>query len=514
VRQFVTDHQMGKFCCRTSLGTSLKSYLRQKQTAPLTPEDYRIQFYKTYRREAEVSDRAFVKKYNEDLNTTLIFVSHINHFDRPILTLRRQAGLLSAVTAPFIVDLSTQLRGDTTKATVNLLSLLLYQSNNTIFDGHTTPTLYLGPPTSNPTDKSAQLFFSVSLIISLLSAFLAMIRRPWLDNYMSVDTRSSDMEQCHIRQRRFNDLAASKFKGMMAATRYLLQVAVFMFAVGLCLQLEVYNRLAGVPVLLIVFAGVFLYVGYVASAARSACLTNDGRIGVSAFRRKLDLQCISWALRSSSDDVVRLSAVEFLVTMGRLDGFEPTLVKDCLEVFIGCIDVTHRNVAIAQGLGELAIASSMSFLRTLSHLSVADPYNLDIIRKRYTEVFPSHADFDGRPFYHTMSAIHSAFYRHSERQQVQWGDYKPSDHEHTIVADALANLARYKYKVPPKKVPRWTLRFALHSLSQDPLPPTSVIADCLMIVAIDLGIVVSGGGSTTSNERWVHSVRQMAVSLT
>ena len=38
-------------------------------------EDPRTRFYKIYRREAEEYDKEFMKKYDEDLNTTLIFVS-------------------------------------------------------------------------------------------------------------------------------------------------------------------------------------------------------------------------------------------------------------------------------------------------------------------------------------------------------------------------------------------------------------------------------------------------------
>jgi hypothetical protein len=176
----------------------------------------------------------------------------------------------------------------------------------------------------------------------------------------------------------------------------------------------------------------------------------------------------------------------------------PRLLKIASRFSSAALTSPTDNVAIAQGLGELAIASSMSFLRTLSHLSVADPTTnlLDIIRKRYTEVTShSHADFRWPPILpyderNPQCILPTRAKRQPDKTtHVQWGDYKPSDHEHTIVADALANLARsISTEVPPKKVPRWTLRFALHSLSQDPLPPTSVIADCLMIVAIDLGI--------------------------
>jgi len=40
-------------------------------------EDHRSRFYEHYRKEAEEYDKEFMKKYDEDLNTTLIFVSYV-----------------------------------------------------------------------------------------------------------------------------------------------------------------------------------------------------------------------------------------------------------------------------------------------------------------------------------------------------------------------------------------------------------------------------------------------------
>ena len=42
-----------------------------------TQEDHRARFFEDYRKEAEEYDREFMKKYDEDLNTTLIFVSFV-----------------------------------------------------------------------------------------------------------------------------------------------------------------------------------------------------------------------------------------------------------------------------------------------------------------------------------------------------------------------------------------------------------------------------------------------------
>jgi len=41
---------------------------------PSTKGDLRTKFYEKYRHEAEEYDREFIKKYDEDMNTTLIFV--------------------------------------------------------------------------------------------------------------------------------------------------------------------------------------------------------------------------------------------------------------------------------------------------------------------------------------------------------------------------------------------------------------------------------------------------------
>ena len=49
----------------------------RRQDIPSAQEDHRAQFFEDYRREAEEYDKEFIKKYDEDLNTTLIFVSFL-----------------------------------------------------------------------------------------------------------------------------------------------------------------------------------------------------------------------------------------------------------------------------------------------------------------------------------------------------------------------------------------------------------------------------------------------------
>ena len=59
---------------RDSIQEALRMYLQ-----PVKSDDPRIDFYTTYKRETTEYDTEYMQKYNEDLNTTLIFVRSCNY---------------------------------------------------------------------------------------------------------------------------------------------------------------------------------------------------------------------------------------------------------------------------------------------------------------------------------------------------------------------------------------------------------------------------------------------------
>ena len=59
---------------------------RKEKDQELPQEDLRVKFYEHYRKEAEEYDREFTKKYDEDLNTTLIFVGYAHFLGVRMLT--------------------------------------------------------------------------------------------------------------------------------------------------------------------------------------------------------------------------------------------------------------------------------------------------------------------------------------------------------------------------------------------------------------------------------------------
>ena len=259
---------------------------------------------------------------------------------------------------------------------------------------------------------------------------------------------------------------------------------------------------------------IWLSVGFVRRVNRARLGPRIGQIiGQRMVTHVLDLRCILWTLQTSVDGPVRRSALKYLATM-TLDDFNPTqFVGGWFDIFLICTQVTNGNATVIQGFEWLAERSSLFCLHMLSHLVVADPMPkvLEDVRQRYTRIFPSRTDFRGLPASHTLGVIHSVlcsnltedlentlltegpmrpiFVVRPPRWRVQWNDYRPSGSDHTTIARALTKFAQFEYKRSGQhaKVPRWLLRFALHSLSQDPPPSPSVIFDSLSIIAIDLG---------------------------
>ena len=467
--------------------------------------------------------------------------------------------MFSAVTSAFILDVQSQLQPDTGKEIAGLLRVLIYKIDNSTFENDPPIPPQLTGPSNTIVQVQAILF--ASLAVSLLSAFLAMLGKQWLNRYGSNGMRGTAIERCHDRQRKLDGMDAWYFDRVMESLPLMLQAALMLFGCGLSRYLwEISTIVASIVIGVTSFGVLFYSTTAVAGARFASCpyQTPGSRIlrsaasvvastttaVASAFERAArrsknfrifnriiclsnpcfevtlppehqgsghgafqDLRCISWTLKTLPDRVIQLSTLEPLATMVTLADFDPTLVADCLDALTGYVMVANDTVVVAQGSEKLATASAMCLLRTFSHLSVMDPTSrvLGDVRKHYNVVFPPDTNFKGFPFCHTLGAIHSAFHPDWNHPWFDWEDYKPPSHEHGIFAHAIANVAQseYRRRGPEKRVPGWVLRFALHSLSLDPPPPPSVVADCLSIIAIDLGCDVSNTGSTISDQRYV-----------
>ena len=114
-----------------------------------------------------------------------------------------QAGLLSAVSSAFVIDVHSDLRPDPNEQSAALRAILL-TLNQSAIPGET-PTV---PPVEEDLSAgiiNATLFMYISLLMSLFVAFFAMLAKPWINRYLKNSGRSM-IERCGNRQRKFDGL--------------------------------------------------------------------------------------------------------------------------------------------------------------------------------------------------------------------------------------------------------------------------------------------------------------------
>ena len=85
-----------------SLQEALRTFLQ-----PIKTNDHRLDFYTMYKREATEYDTDYVKKYDEDLNTTLIFVRRSSSGPAIYLT-RSHRRVCSPPSAPLLSSMFTR----------------------------------------------------------------------------------------------------------------------------------------------------------------------------------------------------------------------------------------------------------------------------------------------------------------------------------------------------------------------------------------------------------------------
>ena len=239
----------------------------------------------------------------------------------------------------------------------------------------------------------------------------------------------------------------------------------------------------------------------------------------------LDFRCTFWMLQTSSDKNVKALTLDFLGTILSLAGLNSTInskvVVACFDIFSSCFVTRDGGAAIVTKHSEqLAGVSAMCFLRAFASLSSTEPNSPVIgdVSQRYERTFPSGINLHGLPRPIIISTLHLllAGHRQPTRINIDWKSYNPSVDELVPFSRALAQAAQARYRGGENQpeVPHWLARFALRFLSQDPPPPTSVVADCLTIIAVGLGYAIPNITRVAPDEEYVYTWAMIVSLLT
>ena len=166
------------------------------------------------------------------------------------------------MTSAFIIQVDSQLKPDAGDETAALLRVLIYKIDNNTF-GDNIPPLpqWTGPP-SMIVHVQAILF--ASLAVSLLSAFLAMLGKQWLNRYVSTgNMRGSAIERSQNRQRKLDGVVAWYFDHVMESLPLMLQAALLLLGCALSRYLWDISVIVASVVIGVTSLGVVFYLSII-----------------------------------------------------------------------------------------------------------------------------------------------------------------------------------------------------------------------------------------------------------
>ena len=422
--------------------------------------------------------------------------------------------------------------------------------NSTIF-GDNVPTIsqWTGPPR---TIVHVQAMLYASLAASLLSAFFAMLGKQWLNRYVSTDMRGTAIERSQSRQRKLNGIVTWHFNHAMESLPLMLQFALLLLGCALSLYIwEIDTTVASVVLGVTLFGlSCYAFIIIAGTVSVSCPYQTPGAVALrylwqkvpnrstffpiksSAVQRPetqpgpeqpldqeatvLDFLCISWMLRTSLDRGINQLTLRFLASVIMSPGFKTTVVVDCFKMLTGSVSITDNNQAVVlQGSEQLAGTAAACLLGAVSHSLIVNPKSntLKDVHQEFDRIFLPTIDLRSLPFYPTISAVQNLF---NGNDRLSWEGVDPSAPGNLPLVHILVKVAWLRYRrlglEGQKKVPRWVLRFSFHCLLRDPEPPVSVITDCLLIVAIDLGCDISDRDIRNLDKRHVGLAQSCSLS--
>ncbi|KAJ7149452.1 hypothetical protein C8R43DRAFT_822968, partial [Mycena crocata] len=170
------------------------------------------------------------------------------------------AGLFSAVSSAFIIQIQPELQPDPNASNQALLMFIV--ANIT---GNPSPELQPGASNLGVLLVAQSLLY-FSFFSTLGAALLAVLAKQWLLHYDSIGEKGTIEERGMERQRKYDGLQQWKFNLVMQIFPLLLQLSLLMFAVSLSIYLWTIHRTLAAIAITLTSLGFILYMSMVVSA--------------------------------------------------------------------------------------------------------------------------------------------------------------------------------------------------------------------------------------------------------
>ena len=282
-----------------------------------------------------------------------------------------QAGLFSAVSAAFIVNLESNLStGDTTHTTNVLLMILINKIDNGTFPGQI-DSLPVGVGL-NATQIWIQTLAHASLATSLLAAFGAVLVKQWLGHFKTTRFGGGALpERCKRRQLKLDGLKRWHFSTIVSLLPIFLQLSLLFFGIALSANIWTQEHTVASVIIATTAFGVFFYFFTVVASMTSVDCPFQTPVSVVLHRIPGVLERISQSAIALGDVVQKKwekrpkFSLNRLLSSGRarLENGQQTVTKTITGILstLGC----HRRLPVgdpelAAGVTDTASSSEDS----------------------------------------------------------------------------------------------------------------------------------------------------------
>ena len=236
---------------------------------PRTGKDAPSRFWSAYARVAKQHDDEFIERHNGEMDVLLIFV-RATFFSSTWDSIEGvlQAGLFSAVSSAFIVNMQSSLTPSASDTTNALLKILVNKIDNTTFSPQEAALpVWTGP---SSTTIWVQTLAYTSLSSSLLAAFGAVLGKQWLGHFKtSRFGRGALHERCERRQQKLNGLESWHFSTILATLPIFLQLSLLSFGIALAGNIWTLQHTVASVIMATTTFGLIFYFSTVVSSLKS-----------------------------------------------------------------------------------------------------------------------------------------------------------------------------------------------------------------------------------------------------
>ena len=179
-----------------------------------------------------------------------------------------QAGLFSAVSSAFIVNMESSLSPNSSDTTNALLKILINKVDNNTFPSQEAALPVWNGPSS--TSIWVQTLGYTSLSTSLLAAFGAVLGKQWLGHFKTTRFgRGTLQERCQQRQRKLDGLEAWHFSTIIATLPIFLQLSLLFFGIALAANIWIQQHTVASVIMATTALGLIFYFFTVVASLKS-----------------------------------------------------------------------------------------------------------------------------------------------------------------------------------------------------------------------------------------------------